>query len=122
MTILERVLKLLDERHITDTALCDYIGIKSGQFSTWKARKTEPPAKYISKIAEFFSLSDHYILTGEKDKTYLTTEEWRLLNAFRNMNYIGQGVYLNTLEVASKDPMFRKDQKSSEHIGVEKDA
>lgn len=122
MTILERVLKLLGERHITDTALCDYLGIKSGQFSTWKARKTEPPAKYIPKIAEFFSLSDHYILTGEKDKSYLTTEEWRLVTAFRHMNYIAQKVYLDTLEVASKQPEFRKDQKSSEHTGMEKEA
>lgn len=119
MTILERVLKLLEERHITDIALCDYIGIKSGQFSTWKKRNTDPPAKYISKIADFFEVGERYILTGEKDKYYLTGQEWRLINAFRDLSTYSKEIYFHTVEVAAKDPFLnnKKPDTASDKVG-----
>ena len=66
MTICERVFSLLasDGRDQKDLAM--HIGVSTRTVSTWKTRGTNPGAEYIAGIAEFFSVSTDYILTGEE--------------------------------------------------------
>lgn len=66
MTINERLFSLLAERHHSQKALADFIGVNERNIATWKARGSDPPAKLICKIAEFFSVSVEWLLTGEE--------------------------------------------------------
>jgi transcriptional regulator with XRE-family HTH domain len=45
-----------------------HIGVSTRTVSTWKTRGTNPGAEYIAGIAEFFSVSTDYILTGSNGR------------------------------------------------------
>lgn len=66
MTINERMFKLMDERGLHPADLCKVLGRSTSMTTTWKQRGTDPPAKYIPKIAEFLGVSIDYLLTGEE--------------------------------------------------------
>lgn len=67
MTIIERILNLLDEKGLKMSELCQYIGVGTSTMANWKTRNTDPPAKYIAPICEFLNVSFDYILTGKKN-------------------------------------------------------
>lgn len=70
MTINERVFNLLFESRRTQKDLADFCGVNERNIGSWKARGTDPPAKLICKIAEFFGVSVVWLLTGEdRDQT-----------------------------------------------------
>lgn len=75
MSIIERVYLELERQGLKASALCEYIGVSTGQLSTWKKRDTDPKAIYIPKIAEFLGKSQNYIITGESDKEIHTIGE-----------------------------------------------
>lgn len=66
MTINGRVFQLLADQKRKQKELADFIGVNERNISTWKDRGTDPPAKLIFKIAEFFGVSVEWILTGEE--------------------------------------------------------
>ena len=65
MTINERVFRLLYESHRTQKELADFCGIHDRNIGSWKARGSDPPARLVCKIAEFFGVSVVWLLTGE---------------------------------------------------------
>lgn len=70
MTINERVFKLLFESRRTQKDLADFCGVNERNVGSWKSRGSDPPAKLICKIAEFFGVSVVWLLTGEdRDQT-----------------------------------------------------
>ena len=75
MTIIERIYEELDRQGLKASALCEYVGISTGQLSTWKKRGTDPKAIYIPKIAAFLNKSQNYILTGEEKWEPTLTEK-----------------------------------------------
>ena len=72
MEAIDRIETVLEQREQTPYALCKFLGINQSSYSTWKARNTLPPAKYIADIARFLHVSTDYILTG-KDLLTLTS-------------------------------------------------
>lgn len=66
MEIIERISELLAERDKTAIDLCKVLDIQSSTMSTWKARKNDPPARYMPAIANFLCVSLDYLLTGEE--------------------------------------------------------
>lgn len=66
MTINERLFDLLADHHLTQKALADFIGVNERNIGTWKMRGSDPPAKLVYKIAEFFGVSVEWFLTGEE--------------------------------------------------------
>lgn len=66
MTINGRVFQLLADQKRKQKELADFIGVNERNISTWKDRGTDPPAKLIFKIAEFFGVSVEWVLTGEE--------------------------------------------------------
>lgn len=66
MTINGRVFQLLADQQRKQKELADFIGVNERNISTWKDRGTDPPAKLIFRIAEFFGVSVEWILTGEE--------------------------------------------------------
>ena len=65
LTINERLFQLLTDQRQTQKGLADFIGVNERNIATWKARGSDPPAKLISKIADFFNVSIEWMLTGE---------------------------------------------------------
>lgn len=72
MTICERVFSLLADAGREQRELAKFIGVPAKTVSTWKVRGTNPGAEYIAAIAEFFSVSVDYILTGEEKEYRLS--------------------------------------------------
>ncbi|MDO4564205.1 MAG: helix-turn-helix transcriptional regulator [Clostridia bacterium] len=64
MTIIERISFELDKRRLAGSKLSEYLGTSNAQFAAWKRRSTDPPAKYMPKIAHFLGVSLEYLLTG----------------------------------------------------------
>ena len=89
MEAIDRIETVLEQREQTPYALCKFLGINQSSYSTWKARNTLPPAKYIADIARFLHVSTDYILTG-KESAYIdaqaetyTDDEKELLSIYK---------------------------------------
>lgn len=55
MTQIEIVTKELKKRGINQKDFCNDLEIGQSTFSTWKVRNTTIPAKYITRIANYFN-------------------------------------------------------------------
>ena len=87
MEIIERIYKLLEEEKKTAYELCEKINIRASTMSTWKSRTTDPPAKCMKTIADFFGVSLDYLMTGQDAPLHKTTplQEDELLALFRSL-------------------------------------
>lgn len=65
MEIIERITQTLKEKDKLAVDLCRVLDIRTSTMSTWKAKKNDPPAKYMPTIANFLGVSLDYLLTGE---------------------------------------------------------
>ena len=85
ITIIERIYQLLDEKNKKAYELCDKLNIRTSTMSTWKSRISDPPAKYMKSIADFFDVSLDYLITGKEAPIRKTTtsDEDRLLDLYR---------------------------------------
>ena len=66
MSIINNILRLMDELKINQNELCAYLHIGTSTMSNWKNRGTDPPSKYIIPICEFLHVTPEYLLTGEE--------------------------------------------------------
>lgn len=101
MTVIERLLIILNEKNLKMSDLCAYIGINASTMTTWKTRNTDPPAKHLFRICEFLNISLEYLLTGEEQKKspsspQLNEDESELLNQFKKLDKEGQTSVLHT--------------------------
>ncbi|MDL2288295.1 helix-turn-helix domain-containing protein [Oscillospiraceae bacterium OttesenSCG-928-F05] len=62
----QRMFALLDQKGYSQRDFAKNTGISEKTLSAWKARGTDPSAKYISSIAEFLECDENYLLTGEQ--------------------------------------------------------
>lgn len=85
MTICERVFSLLADAGREQRELAKFIGVPAKTVSTWKVRGTNPGAEYIAAIAEFFSVSVDYILTGEEKEYRLSPADEEVLSAYHSL-------------------------------------
>ncbi len=88
MTICERLFETLDRKGLKSVDLAEYIHVGTGQISTWKKRNTDPPAKYISSICEFLTVSTEFLLTGTDNKQEdieITLNDKELLDLFHQL-------------------------------------
>ena len=67
MSIIDRISELAEQKGIKQNDICAVLDITSGTYSTWKKRKTDPPAKYIPRICELLGVSESFILTGKEN-------------------------------------------------------
>ena len=66
MPIIQRIYSELQKGGKKAVDLARFIGVSTGQMSTWKTRDTDPPAKLIPQICEFLEVSADYLLTGKE--------------------------------------------------------
>ena len=65
MEVLTKILTLLDERHIQQKKLSDYLGLSKNAMTGWKNGNNNSYMKHLPKIAEFFGVSVDYLLGNE---------------------------------------------------------
>ena len=63
-TILERLVRLIEESEYKESNVCEYIGISPSKLSNWKARHTVPDVLTLSRAADFFGISLNYLING----------------------------------------------------------
>ena len=56
---------LLDEKHMQQKELSDYLGLSKNTMTGWKNGNNNSYMKYLPKIAEFFGVSVDYLLGKE---------------------------------------------------------
>ena len=86
MTICERVFSLLASDGRDQKDLAAHIGVSTRTLSTWKTRGTNPGAEYIAGIADFFSVSVDYILTGEEKQYSVSPADEEVLSAYHALS------------------------------------
>lgn len=67
MEVLTKILMLLDEKHMQQKELSNYLGLSKNTITGWKNGNNTSYMKYLPKIAEFFDVSVDYLL-GNKEK------------------------------------------------------
>lgn len=110
MSIIERIQVLLSENEQIANDLCRVIGIGSGQFTMWKKRGTDPPAKYIPAIADYLGVTERYLITGVGKRK--NPEEITLLREFRKLNTFGRTSALAAIKGYTQDVVFTIDDSS----------
>lgn len=91
--IIDNILSILKSKSLKQVDMCEYIGINTSTMTTWKNRKTDPPAKYIIRICEFLGVSPYVLLTGKEKNSpaeELTADEQELLTMYKNMTDINK--------------------------------
>lgn len=74
MTVMERIIKELENKRLKRVNLARYIGKSTGQISMWESRNTTPPAELIPKIADFLCVSTDYLLCGNSHDSNADTQ------------------------------------------------
>lgn len=64
LSICQRIFDSMGQDKARLRALAQSLGVASSTVSTWKARHTDPPARYIMPIADFLGVSPLWLLTG----------------------------------------------------------
>lgn len=103
MSVIDRIVDLLQKKGASQADICNYIGIKYNVFTTWKTRETDPPTKYLVQICEFLNVTLEYLLTGEESKSSYeihmeNANETMMLNLFRMLTEKEQDRIIGRLE------------------------
>ena len=67
LCILDRIIKTMKEKGVSQKQLCEYIGVSKQAFTEWKGGRNESYKKYLPQIAEFLNCSVDYLL-GRTDE------------------------------------------------------
>ena len=91
-TFKERFKELKESRGLTYQQLADFLGLKQRTVQGYSAGTIDPPSSTLLKLADYFNVSTDYLLGREEPKEkaqektvpQLTSDEIRLLKAFRD--------------------------------------
>lgn len=68
MTIVDRLIGLMDERNLKPAQMTRELGISGSSFTDWKKGKGSPSLEIVVKFADYFNVSLDYIVRGEDFK------------------------------------------------------
>lgn len=126
MNYIEKIIKIMDKKRISQKEICTALDISTSTFSNWKNRNTDPPAKYLKPICNYIGISYSDLIEGESQDSHTTfpfewsapTEEERqeeiaarqnmLLNAYKKMNDTYHSVETETCLLFYQLPMEDK--------------
>ena len=94
MTIVNRLLELMNERNLKPAQITRELNISSSSFTDWKNGKGSPSLEVIVKLADYFCVSLDYIVHGEDFKKSSSNNsleisnnrELQCLNKFRKLS------------------------------------
>lgn len=67
VTISQKILSIMEEKHITQKKLSEFAGISTSAISDWKKKGTNPSVDKISAIADCLEVSVDYLLDRTSD-------------------------------------------------------
>ena len=71
MIISERIFKILEKKHMSQSTFAKKVGLSASTISDWKTKKTNPTAEKIMSICEVLEITPEQLLTGKGiDKDY----------------------------------------------------
>lgn len=97
MTISERIFKIMNERHISQSSFAKVTGISASTISDWKNKKTNPTAEKIMSICGALGITPEQLLTGkgidedyeerldEKEDFVITSADMRVLEGYHGL-------------------------------------
>lgn len=65
MIISERIFKILNDKHMSQSAFAKKVGLSGSTISDWKTKKTNPTAEKIMSICEVLEVTPEQLLTGK---------------------------------------------------------
>lgn len=79
MTVSQRILEIMEQKHIKQKTLADYTGISTSAISDWKKKGTNPSVDKLVIVSECLGVSVEYLLgisedTNEYDKIIQTNQ------------------------------------------------
>ncbi len=115
LCIIDNIIEILEKKHLKQSDLCAYIGINTSTMTTWKSRKTDPPAKYIILICEFLNISPYVLLTGKEKNVpmeQLSKNKQEMLDIFSKFDDREQIKLIGRLEELYRQKQIKEDQHS----------
>lgn len=96
MLISERILKMLQEKNMTQAEFAKQAGIATSTVSEWKKKKTNPSADKIMDICSVLKITPEQLLSGRGidsreetevllSKDGITPIEWKIINDYHEM-------------------------------------
>lgn len=119
LCIIDNIIAILKKKRLTQADLCAYIGINTSTMTTWKNRKTDPPAKYIIHICEFLDVSPYLLLSGEEKESsspQLSDDQQRLLQMYSMLSDMEKGEILGELKAITKNRKPISENKKNPNI------
>lgn len=68
MSVIEKILKLMEEKQITARKLTTELELANSSVSEWKKGKAKPSLEAVVKIAKYFGVTTDFLLLQESDK------------------------------------------------------
>lgn len=120
MSINERMFLLMQEKDIKPSNIADSLNIGRGVVSTWKTRKTDPPAKYIIQISELLDVSPIYLLNGKKEEiricdynSNLRPGDVEIIEKWQSLSYENQAIIRGKIFEIEKEQIKENQKKYS---------
>lgn len=107
--MINRIKELCKEEKINIAILEKKLGLSNGQIGKWK--KSEPRAKDIKAIADYFNKTMEYILIGEVERK---EEEKELLKYYQGSSKNGKKNIMHIAKMEYEEQMeIEKEEKKS---------
>lgn len=102
--ILDIILEELELRGKKQKDLCDYLGINSNVFTSWKNGRNKSYTKHLPKIAEFLGVTVEFLLGNEKSPAgaELSEKDRKLVDAYHKSEPVIQATVDRILGIEEK--------------------
>ena len=103
-----RLKELREEKGFSQAQLARVLNVGVGSVGMWESTDRIPPAKKLSKIADYFQVTTDYLLGREGDwnrnvsntpLSEYTAEERNLIEAYRDLRPDMQSLLLDTIKI-----------------------
>lgn len=114
MLIIERILDVLEKKHLKMVDLTRYLHLSTSTTSNWKTKLRNPPADLIVPICEFLDVSTDYLLTGTDKSTSsndLDVDQEELLSIYSELDNEGKSIVKTTCYTERRRMNSSDDQK-----------
>ena len=124
MLISERILKMLQEKNMTQAEFAKQAGIATSTVSEWKKKKTNPSADKIMDICSVLEITPEQLLSGRGidsreeteallSKDGITPIEWKIINDYHEMKEEQKERLLKYIEALKQiDTLEKMDSRS----------
>lgn len=103
----EIFIKLLEEKGISTRKLALELGISPSTFTDWKNGRSKPNLDKMVKIADYFGVSVHYLVTGKEKDTntnFMKEEYLKLISLYESLNDNDKAMIVNLMGRLGENP------------------